>query len=61
MPLPAPAPAAAGSAGSSATAASVVVISAATLEASCSAVRTTFVGSMMPALIMSQYVPVAAS
>uniref|UniRef100_A0A0A9CHD6 Chaperonin-60kD, ch60, putative n=1 Tax=Arundo donax TaxID=35708 RepID=A0A0A9CHD6_ARUDO len=46
---------------SSATAASVVVISNETLAASWSAVRITFTGSMMPALIMSTYSPFAAS
>ncbi len=39
--------------GISATIASVVIISPATEAASCSAVRTTLVGSMMPAFIMS--------
>mmetsp|Transcript_100418 Transcript_100418/g.292714 ORF Transcript_100418/g.292714 Transcript_100418/m.292714 type:complete len:204 (+) Transcript_100418:129-740(+) len=40
--------------------ASVVVINDATEAASAKAVRTTFVGSMMPALIMSTYSPVCA-
>lgn len=49
------------SSGRSATATSVVTMSAATDDASCSAVRTTFIGSMIPCLIMSHHVPLAAS
>mmetsp|Transcript_28121 Transcript_28121/g.68242 ORF Transcript_28121/g.68242 Transcript_28121/m.68242 type:complete len:305 (+) Transcript_28121:254-1168(+) len=58
-PMPPP-PAGASSLGSSTTMASVVVMSDATLAASTSAVRQTFVGSMMPACTMSQKVPSCA-
>lgn len=47
--------------GSLATTASEVMTRSATDAASCSAVRTTFVGSMMPALIISLNSPAAAS
>ena len=63
MPPPMP-PAPAGAdffSGRSATIASVVISSAATEAASCNAVRTTLVGSMMPAAIRSLYSPVCAS
>mmetsp|Transcript_1901 Transcript_1901/g.5679 ORF Transcript_1901/g.5679 Transcript_1901/m.5679 type:complete len:349 (-) Transcript_1901:669-1715(-) len=56
MPPPMP-PAGALSSGKSATIASVVVIKEATPEASTRPVRTTLVGSMMPALIMSTNSP----
>ena len=57
MPPPPPAPF---SSGFSAIMASVVSSSDATLAAFCSAVRTTLVGSMTPALIRSSYSSVAA-
>ena len=61
-PMPPPAGiAGAGSFGSSATIASVVMRRPATEAASCSAVRTTLAGSMMPASTMSTYSSVWAS
>ena len=60
-PMPPPPMAIAGlSSGSSLTAASVVISRPATEAASCSAVRTTLVGSMTPALTRSSYWSVAA-
>src|SRR5262249_27271767 len=47
--------------GISATSASLVKSSVATLAAFCSALRTTFVGSMMPAFTMSVYSSLRAS
>ena len=64
MPSMPPAPGAAGAAlfsGRSAAIASVVIESAATEAASCSAVRTTLAGSMMPAATRSLYSTVCAS
>ena len=60
MPPPGGPPADALRSGRSATIASVVISSAATEAAPCSAVRTTLVGSMMPAAIRSLYPPVCA-
>src|SRR6202023_2302532 len=63
MPPPPPPPCIGGAAsfGSSATMASVVTKRAATDAASCSAVRTTLAGSMMPLATMSTYSSVCAS
>src|ERR1700689_1335988 len=63
-PIPPPPPpgiGGAGSLGSSATMASVVTKRPATEDASCSAVRTTLAGSMMPLATMSTYSSVCAS
>ena len=61
MPPPGDPPVGAFFSGRSATIASVVIKSAATEAASCSAVRTTLVGSTMPAWTRSLYSPACAS